>query len=130
MSEIDQKLESLRRGMDFGIANGKANLIVDLVCLDALFKAMDELVKTRKVACDLGFVAQDVIVEERLRIEAALEAMAARAARVGEPAYIADIERRIAALRMGPDERARAAIKAAGKAKGHDDLPMFAGLEP
>lgn len=95
MSEIDQKLESLRRGMDFGIANGKANLIVDLVCLDALFKAMDELVKTRKVACDLGFVAQDVIVEERLRIEAALEAMAARAARVCEPAYIAENRHRL-----------------------------------
>jgi site-specific DNA-methyltransferase (adenine-specific) len=43
-----------------------------------------------------------------------------------EAEYYADIERRLRLMRAGPDERAREILKAAGKAKGHDDLPLFA----
>jgi site-specific DNA-methyltransferase (adenine-specific) len=43
-----------------------------------------------------------------------------------EAEYYADIERRLRLMTAGPDERAREILKAAGKAKGHDDLPLFA----
>lgn len=42
-----------------------------------------------------------------------------------EPTYLADIRRRMALVLAGPDERARESFKANGKAKGHDDLPLF-----
>ncbi len=45
-----------------------------------------------------------------------------------EAEYCADIRRRMALVMAGPDERERESIKANGRAKGHDDLPLFAGL--
>jgi site-specific DNA-methyltransferase (adenine-specific) len=45
-----------------------------------------------------------------------------------EAEYFSDIRRRMALLMAGPDERGRESLKASGRAKGHDDLPLFVGL--
>jgi hypothetical protein len=42
-----------------------------------------------------------------------------------EPEYLADIDRRIALMMAGPDERNRESIKARGLAQTHHDLPLF-----
>lgn len=44
-----------------------------------------------------------------------------------EAAYCGDIRRRMALCLAGPDQRKREALKANGRAKGHDDLPLFGG---
>ena len=47
-----------------------------------------------------------------------------------EPKYLDDVRRRMALVLAGPAERARESVKAAGKTKGHDDLPLFAPPPP
>jgi DNA modification methylase len=42
-----------------------------------------------------------------------------------EPEYQNDIRRRMALVLAGPEERQREGIKSSGKAKGHEDLPLF-----
>jgi hypothetical protein len=42
-----------------------------------------------------------------------------------EPEYQNDIRRRMALILAGPEERQREGIKSSGKAKGHEDLPLF-----